>query len=747
MIGKEKKQKQKAERTPKHRVIESKPRWRSVALIYRREMLDQLRDRRTLFTIAVLPILLYPLLGMLLMQISQFKREHPISVCVLGREHLNVDTPLFREDGFAEAVDEGGGKIDLVHYDWGTIRHGRDVKEETAQWIQDGRFDVILVIPPEFLDSSARSNQEAATLKLLYDVTSDESRIAHDRVLTRLNRWQNQWVRGELAATGVSEDILTPFRLDEIDVAPTQSKSAAFWSKMLPFIMLVWALTGAFYPAIDLVAGEKERGTLETLLCSPASRGEIVWGKLGAVATASMVTSMLNCCSMLLTSSLIFNQISLGAGPVVGSPPLVPMLWLFVALIPLSVLFSAVALAAAALAKSSKEGQYYLMPLMMITLPLVMIPMVPGTELSIGNSLIPVTGMFLLVRSLIEGDYLVALLHLPSVLGVTILCLWFAMNWARQQFEDEAVLFGSQEPFSLNRWLSRGWQHREPIPSRPASFLCAAVVMIALFFAKLSGGDVPVGDFEFAKLVVWPQFLLILAPAVIFSLIASRRPLRALRLNKVPLWMPLAAIALGICFHPTYVALGGLVNTLYPLSEQAIAALKPLTEQMAAMPWVVLFIVIALTPAVCEEIAFRGFIFSGLSRGDRHWGAVAITAVLFGASHGVLQQSICATLMGVLLGYIAYRTGSVYPGIFFHLANNAMSVSLDRLASSDVPGVIFFFDVTEDAVHYQQHWTVLSFVLATGIIYLMTKGSIKSGEVCEDSNKDLTKPIESLSGV
>jgi len=235
MIGKGKKQN--AERTPKHRIIESKPRWRSVALIYRREMLDQLRDRRTLFTIAVLPILLYPLLGMLLMQISQFKREHPISVCVLGREHLNVDTPLFREDGFAEAVDEGGGKIDLVHYDWGTIRHGRDVKEETAQWIQDGRFDVILVIPPEFLDSSARSNQEAATLKLLYDVTSDESRIAHDRVLTRLNRWQNQWVRGELAATGVSEDILTPFRLDEIDVAPTQSKSAAFWSKMLPFIM------------------------------------------------------------------------------------------------------------------------------------------------------------------------------------------------------------------------------------------------------------------------------------------------------------------------------------------------------------------------------------------------------------------------------------------------------------------------------------------------------------------------------
>ncbi len=151
--------------------------------------------------------------------------------------------------------------------------------------------------------------------------------------------------------------------------------------------MLIWAMTGAFYPAIDLVAGEKERGTLETLLCSPALRSEIVWGKLATVTTFSMLTAILNAGSMLVTSSFVFKQIGV-AGGTIGSPPLAPMLWLLVALVPLSALFSALALAVAALARSSKEGQYYLMPLMMVTLPLVLLPMLPGTTLSLGVNFI-----------------------------------------------------------------------------------------------------------------------------------------------------------------------------------------------------------------------------------------------------------------------------------------------------------------------------------------------------------------------
>ena len=131
-----------------------------------------------------------------------------------------------------------------------------------------------------------------------------------------------------------------------------------------------------------MCAGEKERGTLETLLCSPAKRGEIVFGKILATMSFSMVTSVLNLASMAFTGMFVVKSLGGAAqSPIgaIGPPPLMAILWLLVALVPISALFSALAIAVAAFARSSKEGQYYLMPLIMIAMPLVMLPMLPAS--------------------------------------------------------------------------------------------------------------------------------------------------------------------------------------------------------------------------------------------------------------------------------------------------------------------------------------------------------------------------------
>ena len=402
---------------------EGRVRLSAIWLIYMREMRDQLRDRRTLFTIAVLPILLYPIVGMLLLQIAQFTQQHPTSVCVVGTEHLQGVPSLLADEAFAEGLTDNADNLELLPYQWSDITPHGDVVQETSTWVREGAFDVVMLIPPEFADAEKRGVDDAAQIKLLFNVASDQSMVARDRVTGVLTKWRGGWVRDRLSQSGFDLAMLEPFQLDDIDIAPERTREAAFWSKLLPFIMLVWAMTGAFYPAIDLVAGEKERGTLETLLCSPALRGEIVWGKLGAVTTFSMMTAILNAGSMLVTSSFVFGQIGIAGNSAMGSPPIVPMLWLLVALVPLSALFSALALAVAAMARSSKEGQYYLMPLMMVTLPLVLLPMLPGTTLSVGTSLIPVTGMFLLVRALVEGQYATAMLFVPLVVMVTSICL------------------------------------------------------------------------------------------------------------------------------------------------------------------------------------------------------------------------------------------------------------------------------------------------------------------------------------
>ena len=166
-------------------------------LIYRREMIDQLRDRRTLFTVAILPIMLYPLLGMILFLPRIPTRASDHYLCS-WKDHLDVPVPLFDGDGFAEEFKDGG-KIDLVYYNWGTVKLGSSVKDETTRWIEEGRFDAVLVVPPEFLDHSARVSQMSQNKR--HDVSSDE-RVARERMLSRLDRWQTLWIRSELAATG-----------------------------------------------------------------------------------------------------------------------------------------------------------------------------------------------------------------------------------------------------------------------------------------------------------------------------------------------------------------------------------------------------------------------------------------------------------------------------------------------------------------------------------------------------------------
>ncbi|TWU40878.1 ABC transporter permease subunit/CPBP intramembrane protease [Novipirellula artificiosorum] len=693
--------------------LAGRPRLSAIWLIYAREMRDQLRDRRTLFTIAVLPILLYPIVGTLLLQIAQFTQQHPTSVCVVGTEHLPDVPSLVSEDAFAADLAPDAQQLRVVTYRWKDVITDHTVAERASDWVRNGLFDCVVMVPPAFAEPKHRLSDQDASIRLLYNVASDQSMVARDRVTGVLNTWRGGWIRDRLASSGVDLDAIEPFRLSDVDIAPERTREAALWSKLLPFIMLVWAMTGAFYPAIDLVAGEKERGTLETLLCSPALRSEIVMGKLATVTTFSMMTAILNASSMLVTSSFVFRQIGIGSvDNTIGAPPMAPMLWLLVALVPLSALFSALALAVAAMARSSKEGQYYLMPLMMVTLPLVMLPMLPGTSLTAGTSLIPVTGMFLLVRALVEGQYVLALWHLPIVAVVTGVCLWMAAKWAHKQFEDESVLFGGNDQWELRHWVRHLWRDRQTAATPGQAIACGAIILVALFFGKLAVTEMPTTFSGIAQLVLMPQIGMILAPTLLMATVLTTSLRKSLRI-RMPYWptLPLAVL-LGASLHPLYVTLASWINQMYPVSEQAAAAMKPFAEQITTAPWLSVVFLMALVPAVCEELAFRGFIFGGLQRGKNAVRAVVVTAILFGISHGVLQQSIAATVMGLLLGFIALRTGSVLPGILLHLTNNALSVSMGRIANSQWGGASMMFHTTAEGPQYQPLWLVACVAIA-----------------------------------
>jgi len=668
-------------------------RWKAIQLIFAREVRDQLRDRRTLFMIFVLPLLLYPLLGMSFFQVAQFVREHPTRVLVAGVSQLPDEPPLLTGNGFAPSLFEGGGNPQLLEVVWATKDEVEQVNADPAaasrQLLEQREVEVIVLFPDDFADQLQKYREALRVYQqrvangeqrvppkvpgpaLYHNSAMEKSQIAYLRVLDVLSRWQERIGHQILKDVGLPETAPQPFEVERFDVAVPGRRDAAVWSKVFPFLLLIWALTGAFYPAVDLCAGEKERGTLETLLSSPAERTEIVFGKLLTVMLFSVATAVLNMVCMAASGMLIMSQL-----PQMGAPPAAPMLWMLPALLPVSALFSALCLALAAFARSTKEGQYYLMPLLLVTMPLVVLPMAPGVELTLGMSLIPVTGIVLLLRSLLEGQLWQALPYIPPVTVVTLACCWLAVRWAVDQFNSESVLFREGERVGLSAWWRHILRDRGATPSVAEAFFCGILILTIRFFMSFALPQ-PESFDDFAVLALISSLVVIATPALLMSVMFTTSPQRTLLL-RVPRWSTLPAAAiLALFLHPMVMGLQQLVLNLYPVNESALARLEGMLQGTSNL-WVLLG-VMALAPAICEELAFRGFILSGFRHLGRKWQAIVLSSLFFGLSHAIFQQSLVAFFVGLVIGFIAVQTASIFPCMVYHVCHNSLALLVSRI--------------------------------------------------------------------
>ena len=691
---------------------------KNVKLIFLREMRDQLRDRRTLFLIAVLPLLLYPLLGMSFFQLSQFMRNTAAKVLVVGEEELTQHDwmpPLLTGRGsekqfdlalFANQPDEHArltiaDDSDNLSEKAATDFNSLDMARER---LDSNDVEVVLYFPPGFgkrLDDAREAlmqrgvDSEVAVPMLLpepqifYNSAKEKSRIAQMRVERVLSTWRSSVARTNLRDGNVPLEAARPFEMLPQDVAEVQQRHAAVWSKILPFILFIWALTGAFYPAVDLCAGEKERGTLETLLVSPAQRREIVWGKLLTVMTFSVVTAMLNLGSMGMTGKFVisqFQQISaMSGGSALAMPPAISLLWMFLALLPVSALFSALCLACASFARSTKEGQYYLMPLLLVVMPLMMLPLSPGVELTLGNSLIPVTGVVLLLRSLIEGQYLEALPYIVPVFGITMICCLLAIRWAEEQFQNESILFRESERLDLGRWLVHLVRDKAETPTFAQGVFCSGLILILIFFMNVAMSSMATGviDFKFFFQTTFVlQAVCIALPALFMALLFTSRRKKTLLLDHWPRCSLLGAAALLAVFvRPLGLSLAEGIQKLYPISGEMESQLTEMSHLLDSAPnaWLP-FLLIAILPAICEEIAFRGFILSGLRHVGHKWWAIGLSSVAFGLVHPILQQQIAAAAVGMVLGYLAVQTGSLLVCMVFHAMYNGLALAIGEFS-------------------------------------------------------------------
>jgi sodium transport system permease protein len=290
------------------------------------------------------------------------------------------------------------------------------------------------------VDVSGETN--SPTIRIFSDQSQLEVNVASGRIETALNQLKEAKIKNELQRAGVPERILTPFTMEKVNTAPPQKMSGMFIGTMIGYMFVTFMLMGAMYPAIDMTAGEKERRTMEMLLSSPAGRGEIVFGKILVAITASFTASVLTIISFGISFFFGMKGFKSGRQPqLIMEIPLDAKTFglIFVSIIPMAILSATLMIAIATMAKSYKEAQSYLTPLLLVAIIPAMVSLIPGVKLNAGMALIPIVNFSQLIKEIMLGDW--------SWTGFTLTLLSnliyaaIAFTAAVMVFKNERILF------------------------------------------------------------------------------------------------------------------------------------------------------------------------------------------------------------------------------------------------------------------------------------------------------------------
>jgi sodium transport system permease protein len=399
----------------------------NVWIIFRKEFLDILRDRRTIISMILLPVLFIPLItigigGLFSSQLDKLKERHSPVALVGSRWAPQLLAQLQSAKGLQVLPDLRDTTLAL-------------------EMLKDHALMAVVLVPAGFEDTlrSAERGQDSLKVSLFYDEASMESGVVKSKVRDALNDYRQVVIKSELERRQLPLSVIEPFQvLDENRASPEKMAGAAM-GMFLPYLIILMIMASCQYPAIDLTAGEKERGTMETLLVSPATRLEIVLGKFLTTMLAGLVSGSLSMTSMLLSMSMGNSMFSDGKAQAAGfhfDPLAFGLVVLLI--LPVAALFASTLLAIAVNARSYKEAQSYVYPLMLLIIIPALTSAVPGLEINARMAFIPVVNVSLVVRNAFLGQYdpvLISLTFLSSLIYAA-----FGIFVAVRIFQKESVL-------------------------------------------------------------------------------------------------------------------------------------------------------------------------------------------------------------------------------------------------------------------------------------------------------------------
>lgn len=615
--------------------------------LFKRELTDILRDKKTLFMMLVVPIIIYPLLiiGMTFLMSSVMNSQAEKTYLVAFDEEDELATKI--ADIIENNPDKLSYKLEIVQ------------KSDCKKALEAGDIDIYV------------SKASDGRIALCYLSAKDRSNTALDALTDAFEIYREELQKERIDEAGLDADyLLNPIHYEGEDLSSTEESVGNMIGSIIPFFIVTMILLGALYPSIDVTAGEKERGTLETLLTLPITNFEMIMSKFLAVSCIACASAVLNVFSMggamafLVSSSMsLAEDINLE----IHYETFIPgILFTLVVMVFFALLVTAVCMCTCVFAKNFKEANNYVTPVMLIFMFGSYAAMIPDLELTAQTAAIPIVNVALLVEGLFQFQYNYGLFAIVLFSNVAYSLL--AILILGKIYNSEAILF-SEGLSSVRIFTRRSEMKEKQMPGYGDLILLLCLVLLMIFY---------VGSFAQIKWgfggVVIQQLIILLCP-VLYAWYMKADAKKLFSIKKPGVSQVAGGILFGIAAFLCAMIIGVLLVPLFPESAEGLTQLD---DMLTSRPAVVLILVVALMPAIGEELLFRGFVMGTLKNKCAGVITVLVTTLLFAAYHMSLIKMFTIGIIGFGLTYAAYKSGSIVTSMCMHFLNNLLSVLITK---------------------------------------------------------------------
>lgn len=612
--------------------------------LFKRELLDILRDKKTLVMMILVPIILYPLLivGMTVLMTSIMASQEEKTYLVAFENDAALATEVERI--FAENEEDLTYKIEIVE--------SSDCKAE----LEALELDAYVV-------SDANGN-----IQINYLSAKDNSTTAMSVLRDALDIYEDELREQRVSEAGLDvETILNPIEVQNEDLSTTEESIGNIIGSMMPFLIITVILMGAIYPAIDVTAGEKERGTLETLLTLPVTNFEMIMSKFLAVSTIACASAVLNIFSMagamafLVTSS--FSAAAEDLNIAIDFQNFIPgILFTIVVMMFFALLVTAVCMCTCVFAKNFKEANNYITPVMLVFMFGSYAPMLPDLELTVQTAAIPIVNVALMVEGLFQFNYNYGLFAIVLFSNVAYSLL--AIMVLGKIYNSEAVLF-SEGLSGVKIFSKRSEMKEKQMPGVGDVVLLLCVVLLLSFYV----GSYAQIKWGFGGVAV-QQAIILIAP-LFYAWYMKADAKKLFSIQKIKPLQLIGSLCIGIAVFVGALIVGALLVPVFPESAENLSGLDAM---LLEQPVYLLVLVMAVMPAIGEELLFRGFLMGTLKHKCKAWITITVTTFIFAAFHMSLIKLFTIGIVGLGLTWVTYKTGSIVASMCVHFLNNVMSV-------------------------------------------------------------------------